>query len=127
MTKRISSDQIKPLNPLDVTVGQRVFVLPMWQFGVVRGPGKEEPKWEICLDDDTVGEWANLGTVEPPTFYWVYLPEIDEAGMVVEAESFEDAFRKGCHGLCPDEGVEVQVHELGESRSFTAEESMIDD
>lgn len=60
-------------------------------------------------------------------YFWVYLPEIDEAGMVVEATDFEDAFRKGCHGLCPDEGVEVQVHELGESMTFVAEASLIDD
>lgn len=51
-------------------------------------------------------------------FYWVYLPEIDEAGTVVQADSFEDAFREGCEMLYPDDGVEVQVHELGESREF---------
>lgn len=53
-------------------------------------------------------------------YYWVYLPEIDEAGCVVEAASFEDAFQEGCDCLNPEEGVNVQVHELGESRSFVA-------
>ena len=54
------------------------------------------------------------------TYYWIYLPEIDEAGTVLQAESFEDAFKRGCAVLLPDEGVEVQVHELGESQSFIA-------
>ena len=54
------------------------------------------------------------------SYYWVYLPDIDEAGTVVEADSFDGAFIKGCEALYPDDGVEVQVHELGESRSFTA-------
>jgi hypothetical protein len=52
--------------------------------------------------------------------YWVYLPEINEAGCVVEADSLDSAFRKGCDSLYPDDGVEVQVHELGESQSYTA-------
>jgi hypothetical protein len=51
-------------------------------------------------------------------FYWVYLPEIDEAGTVVQADSFEGAFKQGVEALYPDDGVEVQVHELGESREF---------
>jgi len=55
---------------------------------------------------------------EKQRFFWVYLPEIDEAGTVVQASSFEDAFAQGCEMLCPDDGVEVQVHELGESREF---------
>jgi len=54
------------------------------------------------------------------SYYWVYLPDIDEAGTVVEADSFEAAFNTGCAVLYPDEGVEVQVHELGESQTFTA-------
>lgn len=53
-----------------------------------------------------------------PTYYWVYLPEINEAGTVVTATSFEDAFKQGCDTLFPDAGVEVQVHELGESQAF---------
>jgi hypothetical protein len=52
------------------------------------------------------------------TFYWVYLPEIDEAGVVVQAFDFDEAFREGCELLNPDAGVEVQIHELGESREF---------
>jgi len=56
-----------------------------------------------------------------PKFYWFYLPEIDEAGTVVEADSFEDAFKKGCEMLYPDAGVEVQIHELGESQTFCVE------
>lgn len=55
-------------------------------------------------------------------FYWVYTPEIDEAGTVVHAESFEDAFKQGCEVLFPDAGVEVQIHELGESTSFIVED-----
>jgi len=59
-----------------------------------------------------------------PKFYWVYLPEIDEAGCVVEANGFEAAYKKGCEDLYPDDGVEVQVHELGESREFRAGEEI---
>jgi len=51
-------------------------------------------------------------------YFWVYLPEIDEAGCVVMAASFEDAFQEGCDCLNPEDGVEVQIHELGESRTF---------
>lgn len=51
-------------------------------------------------------------------YYWVYLPEIDESGTVLEAEDFEDAFLKGCEMLVPEAKVEVQVHELGASREF---------
>jgi hypothetical protein len=55
-------------------------------------------------------------------YFWVYLPDIDEAGTVVQAESFVAAFRAGCAALYPDDGVEVQVHELGESQTFVAGE-----
>ena len=54
-------------------------------------------------------------------YYWVYLPDVDEAGTVVQAASFEAAFEQGCATLFPDDGAEVQVHELGESQSFVAE------
>lgn len=54
-------------------------------------------------------------------YYWVYLPDIDEAGTVVEAESFDHAFKKGVSALCPDVGAEVQIHEIGESHSFVVE------
>jgi hypothetical protein len=51
-------------------------------------------------------------------YYWVYLPDIDEAGCVVTAESFEDAFAKGRDMLEPDGECKVQVHELGASQEF---------
>lgn len=54
-------------------------------------------------------------------YYWVYVPEVNEAGCVVQADSFEDAFKKGCDEIFPDDGDEVQVHELGDSRSFVVE------
>ena len=55
-------------------------------------------------------------------YFWVYLPGINEQGMVVVADDLEDACIVGCNALCPDDGVEVQVHALGESQSFTAGE-----
>jgi len=55
-------------------------------------------------------------------YYWVYLPDINEAGCVVQADSFRGAFKAGCKALYPDDGVEVQVHELGDSCEFTAGE-----
>ena len=51
-------------------------------------------------------------------YYWVYVPDVDEAGCVVQADSFEDAFTLGCEQLNPDVKAEVQVHELGGSQEF---------
>jgi hypothetical protein len=53
------------------------------------------------------------------TYYWVYIPEVDEAGTVIHAKSFDDAFEKACEVLYPDAGVEVQIHELGRSQSYS--------
>lgn len=55
-------------------------------------------------------------------YYWVYIPEHDEAGTVVLADGFEQAFKLGCGILYPEDGADVQVHELGESQSFVAGE-----
>jgi hypothetical protein len=52
------------------------------------------------------------------SYYWVYIPEENEAGCVVQADSFEEAFKKGCDMLYPDDGAELQVHELGASQEF---------
>lgn len=59
-----------------------------------------------------------MPTTNKTRYFWVYVPEHDEAGAVVEATDFDDAFNKGCEHLCPAKGDEVQIHELGESTSF---------
>lgn len=51
-------------------------------------------------------------------YFWVYLPDVDEAGCVVQAASFEDAFHEGLSMLEPDQEVKVQVYELGEGQEF---------
>lgn len=54
--------------------------------------------------------------------YWVYIPNVNEEGTVVLAESFKDAFKKGCYYLEPDPDSKVQVHELGEGQEFYTDE-----
>jgi hypothetical protein len=62
------------------------------------------------------------------SYFWVYIPDVDEAGCVVHAPDFEDAFRQGIETLLPDAGVELQAHVLGESQTHIVEEaSMIDE
>ena len=54
-------------------------------------------------------------------FYWCYVPLVDEAGTVVPADSFEDAFSKAQELLGLDAGVIVQVQELGDGQEFVTE------
>lgn len=54
--------------------------------------------------------------------YWVYVPNINEAGCVVGATSFEDAFEQGKEMLELEGDCKVQVCELGKNQEFYIEE-----
>lgn len=48
--------------------------------------------------------------------FWLYIPEVDEAGCVAQGDSPEDALENAKKlGFYPDPGAEIQIHELGES------------
>ena len=52
--------------------------------------------------------------------YWVYIPEVNEAGCVVNASDLVAAYKKGSDLLHPEDGVSVVVTELGPMQSFVA-------
>ena len=49
--------------------------------------------------------------------YWLYIPEVDEAGCVAQGSSPEDALKNAEKvGFFPDPGSEVQTYVLGEGQ-----------
>lgn len=51
-----------------------------------------------------------------PKYFWLYIPEKDEAGCVVPGFSAKDALREAKKvGFDPDPGDEIQIYELGDS------------
>lgn len=53
-------------------------------------------------------------------YYWVYVPEFNGEGTVVLAASFEAAAKAALADLEHEDDSDVQVHELGDSKCFTA-------
>lgn len=60
-------------------------------------------------------------------YYWVYIPELNEAGTVVVANDFEEAAAEAAKLIDIEKGDEVQVHELGASMGFVYEPEEGDD
>jgi len=63
------------------------------------------------------------------TYYWLYVPEVDEAGCVAQGDTPKEAL-KNAQDLCcwyPDAGAEVQWHMLGESGTLIVEDEEIDE
>ena len=63
-----------------------------------------------------------------PKYFWLYIPEVDEAGCVAPGFDAEDALREAKKlGFHPDPGAEIQVYELGNQTVLYAPEEADDE
>jgi len=62
-----------------------------------------------------------------PKYFWLYVPEVDEAGCVAPGINAEDALKEAMKvGFHPEPGAEIQCYELGDSTVLYAPEASDD-